>query len=116
MIEASRIIDDLHIAKEKTALYIYPINTDSLFNFLYGLERCFLISFDESEIRSRFRELVDAGQEAIRKRGWKPLSVKPVLEMRDKGLSEEEIIKEFIEIEIEKWRIWESIQKKKITE
>ncbi|MBX7173442.1 MAG: hypothetical protein K1X72_20910 [Pyrinomonadaceae bacterium] len=114
MIEVNRIIDYLDLMKQRPKMCIYPFNTDSLRNFLYGLERCFLLSFDESELHLRFSELINARSETIHNRGWKVLSVSPDYEMREKGMPEEEIIQELIEIEIGKWKIWDGLEKKKL--
>lgn len=114
MIEVNRIIDDLNEMKRRINLYIYPINVESLRNFLNGLERCFLLSFDKSELHLRFSELINARSETIHNRGWKVLSISPDYEMREKGMPEEEIIQELIEIEIGKWKIWDELEKKQL--
>lgn len=72
--------------KQRPSMYIHPVNADSLMNFLCGF-RCVVNDKSWWQIQE--------------KRGWKKSSVGPVPQMRKKGMSEEEIMNELVDIEVE---------------
>jgi len=47
--------------------------------------------------------VVEAGDKAMKEHGWKVSSLGPFPEMQERGLNEEQMIAEFLSIEIAKW-------------
>ena len=108
-----RLVEVLNELKRRPNGYVYPVNTDNLRAYLSGLNRGFLVALNSSEPKEKWYQLVDARRDATRNRGWKVLSISADYEMREKGIPEEDIIQEMIEIEIETWNIWEKWQEEK---
>lgn len=75
--------------------------------YFHGLERGVLLS----QSLMTFSDFVAAFQFAVRNRKLKPTSGCISLQLREKEMSEEDIIQEMIELEMEKFRMlkkWES--------
>jgi hypothetical protein len=88
---------------ESPRLYFYPFTPETLKIYLVGLNRGILISNELLD----FSDIIHARRDVIVIRGWGENSLAWLKNMRSKGMSEEEIINEFINIEIDTWRIIE---------
>jgi hypothetical protein len=96
MSTADRLIEALRALQKRKAMYVHPVTVQAIEAFLNGFKTgCHALGFEID------RELWWAAQEA---RGWKRRSVGPVPQMKAKGLREEEIMDELIEIEIDMLR------------
>jgi len=80
--------------KERPAMWIHPVSISSLMNFLGGF-RC-----GYSSALSSKEPVTDHWFEAQKIRGWKCQATGPVEPMREAGLSDVEIMRELVEIEM----------------
>jgi hypothetical protein len=88
----ARPIEYLRAFQARKGMYVQPVTVHTVEAFLSGFEvACHALGFPID------RELWWAAQEA---RGWKRRSVGAVPQMEAKGLTEEEIVNELIEITI----------------
>jgi hypothetical protein len=101
----SKIINALFHVKERPQMHIGKPSVESLECFIHGFNSgCF---FANSDIDSaKHRKLLE---QITVERGWllRPVSVS--VEMRERGMSEPEIIQELLTIEIEAWSRLEKI-------
>jgi hypothetical protein len=91
-----QLIEILRSFQKRKGMYVYPVNARAVQNFLHGFEAscsAFGFKFD--------RELWWTVGES---RGWKRAPEGPARPMGAKGLSEDEIMDELIEIEIDTLR------------
>lgn len=90
-----RIIEILRSARGRKAMYLGTIDVPSADSFLYGFRvGCFACGRDLS---LAVRERVTTAH------GWEWSARGPIEEMRERGLSEEEIVDELFAIEISAW-------------
>ncbi len=93
---SDQLVEVLRSFQKRTGMYVHPVNTRSVQNFLMGFEAgCLAFGFEFD------RELWFKVGES---RGWKRAPEGPSSPMAAKGLSEHEIMNELIEIEIETFR------------
>lgn len=107
MIEFEKIIDDLKEVKQRPMMLVTPLTPENASIFLAGMQRGVLLS----QNLMTFSDFVHAYQFAIRNRKLEPTSLNPYRQLREKGMSEEDIIQEMIELEMEMYRMlkkWES--------
>lgn len=97
------IITDLQRIKERVRSYISPATPEMLACYLSGLKRGYMLGRDIS-----FDDYLRANEEATKSRGWEFRAISVSMEMREKGISEEEIIREQLNVEIDTWRILEN--------
>lgn len=90
-----RIIEILRSARGRKAMYLGTADVASAEDFLNGFQvGCFACGQDiPPEIRER----------VTTERGWRWSAMGPIVQMRERGLTEEEIIDELFAIEIEAW-------------
>ena len=87
--------------RERPIIYFGKMDSERATCFLHG----FYCGFGAaSEINLN---VVEARNKILKTRGWKVPSVYLEKEMERKGMSDEEIINELLEIEIETWRLVE---------
>jgi hypothetical protein len=98
-----KYIEELESMLEGSRLYFHPYTLKTVEIYFHGFNRSILISND----LIKFDDLIYAQRDAIIIRGWSSNSLERLEDMRKKRMSEEEIIKEFIKIQIEMWRILE---------
>lgn len=99
----SPVTDFLCEVQKRAHVFIQPVNPEMLDCFLAGLVKGILLenpSVNDTAYR-RSRET------AMVSKGWTYSAAPPFLEMRNKGLSDEEIVREQMAIEIETWRLLE---------
>jgi hypothetical protein len=90
-----RIIEILRSARHRKAMYLGTVDVPSAENFLNGFQvGCFACGQD---IPLEIRERVTTA------RGWGWSAKGPIEEMRERGLTEEEIVDELFAIEIAAW-------------
>jgi hypothetical protein len=94
----AHLLGVLKSLKGRKGMYLHPVSVDSVVNFLTGLS-CAVGAIGNGAMW--------AAQE---KRGWKKSSVGPIPQMREKGMTDEQIMDELIDIEIE---MFESINARK---
>jgi hypothetical protein len=89
------IIEILRSARDRKAMYLGTVDVPSAENFLNGFKvGCFACGRDVPlEVRAR----------VTTKRGWVWSAKGPIEEMRERGLTEEEIVDELFAIEIAAW-------------
>ena len=107
MIELEKIIEDLEQMKLYPQMFIHPTTPENLATYFHGFERGVLFS----QNLMTFSDFIHAYQFAIRNRKLKPTSLNPYRQLREKGMSEEDIIQEMIELEMEMFRMlkkWEN--------
>jgi hypothetical protein len=93
-----RIIEILKSARDREAMYLGTVDVPSAENFLNGFQvGCFACGRDlPLEVRERVTTA----------RGWSWSAKRPIDEMRERGLNEEEIVDELFAIEIAAWEVW----------
>lgn len=90
------MIEILQSVRERKEMYFQPISVEAANNFLGGIwVTCFAFGVCTHE----------DWDAAIKLRGWEVLSIGPTREMRVRGLSEEQMIDELIEIQIAALRL-----------
>jgi hypothetical protein len=96
------VITFLEQVKKRTLMYIGKPDADLMACFLWAFNfGCLLMRSDDGREGIKMSAMRD---EYIRERGWRNGSRGLVVEVRKKGLSEEEIIQGLVEIEIEIWK------------
>ena len=88
-----KLISQLREVQKRPEMYIGDLDSRSMRSFLVG----YLVAQSALGVR-------EAGldrHKIIESRGWKVRAVGPVPEMRERGLTEREIVTELIEIEID---------------
>jgi hypothetical protein len=98
-----KYIKELEQMLESPRLYVHPFIPEMVETYLQGLNRGILIS---NELLN-FNDIIHARRDATIIRGWSGNALGPLNEMRKKRVSEDEIINEFINIEIDTWRLIE---------
>lgn len=101
MIEINQIIIDLEAIKRNPKMFIEPVTPEILFCYLTGFKRGIFLSQRELT----FHDFVEAHRFAVQVRGLSFSAAPSYFGLREKGITEDEIIQEMIEIEIEKYRI-----------
>lgn len=96
----TRILNSLKDIQKRTHCYIHPVTLENLNSFLDGFRVACLVLNDELDQADRSQ----ATKQVLSARGWKAHSSELAEEMQRKDMSEESIIKELLEIEIETWR------------
>lgn len=93
-----RILEILRSARSRKAMYLGTVDVPSAESFLNGFEvGCFACGRDlPLEIR----------EQATTARGWTWSAARPIDEMRQRGLTEEQVVDEFFAIEIAAWEAW----------
>jgi hypothetical protein len=93
-----RIIEILRSARDRKAMYLGTVDVPSAENFLNGFQvGCFACGPD---VPLEVRERVTTA------RGWGWSAKRPIEEMRERGLNEEEIVDELFAIEIAAWEAY----------
>jgi hypothetical protein len=103
MIKIDRIISDLQDIKKHPNMYIRPVTPEVLECYLIGLERGVMLSVESST----FNDFVSAGRAARKIRGWQEQPIHLIHQMRAKEMTEDAIIQELLEIEIQIYKILE---------
>jgi hypothetical protein len=89
------ILDILRSARQRKPMYLQSVNIAAADNFLSGFKiGCFACGL---EVPVEIRERVTI------ERGWQWYAALPITEMRERGLSEEQIVDELFAIEIAAW-------------
>lgn len=102
-----KIIDELENIKLRTWGYIQPVSPEMLVCYLSGLQNGIVLS---SELLT-FHDCVEAFKKSTVFRGWDSRASHPFHEMREKGVPEDEIISEILELELQKWKLLEEDKK-----
>jgi hypothetical protein len=94
------IIAFLEGAKERPGMYFYPLNnTSALLNWLSGLYAgCSIYGFHIDYSPGSVYHAI------IEEQGWEYRNDRAIMEMQQIGLSNEEIIRKMLDIEIETWK------------
>lgn len=95
--------------KRYPQMLINPVTPEILAIYFHGLQRGVLLS----QSKMPFPDFVAAFQFAVRNRKLEPTSLNPYRQLREKGMSEEDIIQEMIELEMEIFRILKKWEKDK---
>jgi hypothetical protein len=91
-----RMIQSLQLLQKHKETYVYPLDVASVENFLNGFRSaCAACGF---EIPRKIR------WKTIEGRGWKPVAAGPAPQMKAKGMADDAILDELIEIEMEQLR------------
>ncbi len=91
-IKIDEIIKDLEYCRDRLAMFVHPVNVANVENLLTGLS--WGLRFCGIQIEA------DERSKVWQERGWKRTPVGPVPQMRERGMSERQIIDELIDIEI----------------
>jgi hypothetical protein len=90
-----RILEILRSARQRKPMYIQPVDVAAAENFLAGFHvGCFACGL---EVPFEIRERVTI------ERGWPWYAARPIKEMRERGLNEEQIVDELFAMEIAGW-------------
>lgn len=84
-------------------MHIQPVTPEVLKCYLSGMERGVMLSVESST----FNDFVSAGRAARKIRGWAEQPIHLIHQMRAKEMTEEAIIQELLEIEIQIYKILE---------
>lgn len=88
--EINTILEHL---KERPAMWIHPVTISSMTNFLNGFRSGYSAAFSPEE------RINDIWFEAQTARGWQSRASGPVAQMQEAGHSDDEILRELVEIE-----------------
>ncbi len=89
------------IKRKGIKYYCFIPTSNGLIDYLSGFSKgCLLLNKTISS-----DDFIAARFEAISALGWKVTSANPVREMQEKSMSDEKIIQELLDIEIETWRL-----------
>ncbi len=92
-----RILEILRSARQRKPMYIQPVDLVAAENFLTGFQiGCAACGL---EVPHETREGVTI------ERGWPWYAARPIKEMREQGLTEEQIIDELFAMEITGWEM-----------
>lgn len=94
-----KFIEFFEAVKARPIIYFGKFDTDAVILFTHGFYESLSI-IDES-----FPSL-DIHKEASKVRGWNFNALGVVPDLKKKGLSNEEMVKELISVEIEAWKIF----------
>ncbi|MCC7308426.1 MAG: hypothetical protein IT173_12740 [Acidobacteria bacterium] len=92
--------------RKNPKLHVQPVHPDNLYRHLASMARGAMLSTDTLTSG----DFVNARREANRICGWQSRACGPHLEMKDKGVPEEKIIENLLDIEVKMWEIlaqWE---------
>jgi|RhiMetdeSRZDD1v2_1073273.scaffolds.fasta_scaffold157749_2 hypothetical protein len=98
------MIRTLEFVKEKPHMFVADNPVTSMECFLFGFRSGCYANTDINSLKHK--NTID---EVTIERGWHFSPVPVSIEMRKRGLSDEEIIEELLTIEIEAWRRMESL-------
>jgi hypothetical protein len=107
MLNIDRLVNDLESLRAHPHLHIQPVTPEVMFSHLRSVARGVMLATD-SLTRSDF---VNARRQANRNCGWEDRATGPHVEMREKGMSDEEILEEQVKVEIKMWRILDAWQR-----
>jgi hypothetical protein len=93
MSPVDRLIQLLQLLKSGKHQFLYPLEVSALENYLNGFRGA--CSASGHEIPRKLRALV------VERRGWKHSAAGPALQMKAKDMTDEAMMDELIEIEIE---------------
>lgn len=93
------IIEVLESIRKYPTIYVGNVSPDSLLCLLNGF---YLGLKTSSNTHENYPNVM---KEVLTKKGWNSPSPSFINQMREKNLSDEEVIKELLEIEIETWKI-----------
>lgn len=93
-------------------LFIHPVSAEAFRSHSMSLMRGVELSVDTLVAR----DFVNARQHASTLNGWQNNAFGPIMEIREKGYSEEEILQELIRIEIKMWQILAQWEKENLME
>ncbi|MHB1558572.1 MAG: hypothetical protein ACYC61_14035 [Isosphaeraceae bacterium] len=95
---SERILEILRSARSRKSMYLGTVDVPSAETFLNGfLVGCFACGRD---VPLEIREQVTIA------RGWTWSAARPIDEMRERGLTEEQVVDELFAIEIAAWEAW----------
>lgn len=97
-IKVSKIFEAI---KERPLVYLGKYDPHSLTCYIYGFRQGYWLKSGDNS------NFYDLRNKVLAKRGWEIPSVYIDKEMQRKGFSNEEIINELLEIEIETWQLLE---------
>jgi hypothetical protein len=96
---AQKVVELLREVRRRPPAWLGGYSPESLLHFLHGVTAvagAFGLRVD--------RYLGSAYGQVITERGWEHVAVAPVDEMRERGLSDPEVVQELLTIEIETWK------------
>jgi hypothetical protein len=99
MQEAQQVVELLNHVRERPPIWLGGYNPQELILFIHGLGAGVAVFGLRIE-----RHPGSAYYDVLIERGWEFLAGFPVDEMRERGLSEQEIVRELLTIEIETWK------------
>lgn len=94
-----KIVEFFEAVKARPLMYFGKYSTDSVIAFTYG----FYMSLSITD--QPFPDL-DTQKKASKNRGWNFNALGIVPHMKEKGLSDKEMVRELISVEIEAWKIF----------
>lgn len=92
-----RIIEVLESACARKRMYLSEVTVSSTMNFLGG--------FSVAAGIFGHQPSVEIMKKAWEGRGWEFLATGPLAEMKSKGMTEDEIIEELFQLEIQTWKL-----------
>jgi hypothetical protein len=100
-----QVITFLELVKNRPMMFIGRLDAALMDRFINGFHQgCLLMKDDEGAFGSEGKRMSEMREQDILERGWYNGCKGLVVELRKKGLSEEEIIQGLVEIEIEIWK------------
>jgi hypothetical protein len=96
---AQKVVELLREVRRRPPVWIGGYSPESLLHFLNGVTA----AAGAFGLRIH-RHPGSAYGQVITERGWEHIAAAPVDEMRERGLSDQEIVQELLTIEIETWR------------
>jgi hypothetical protein len=99
------VITFLEHVKNRPKMYIGKLDAEKMDCFIWAFNfGCLLIKNDEKSLNKEGKKMSEMREQYILERGWYQGCKGLVVELRKKGLSEEEIIQGLVEIEVEIWK------------
>src|SRR5688572_33193243 len=96
MLNVQRVVDEIESVRKSPHLHVQPVTPETLYRHFMSLSRGVMLSTDTLSPG----DFINARREANRFCGWESCATSPAVEMREKGMSDEQIIIDLIDIEI----------------
>jgi hypothetical protein len=94
----NHLLKVLHSVRDRNSMYFRPVDVVAAENFLNG--------FITGVASCGLEVPIEIRESTTLERGWKWYAARPVDDMRNRGLTEDQIIDEILTIEIAAWRVY----------
>src|SRR5687768_10001889 len=112
MLDTTSLIEDLERLRAAPNLYVQPVTPEAVFRHLFSVAHGVMLTTDTLDSD----DFINARRNAHRVRGWEDRATGPHREMLEKGMTDEEIIDELVDVERQMWDILTKWQESKLKE